>query len=287
MFMGKKEKIIALIFDFDDTLIYGNMQQVLFDEYNVDAGLFWDEVENLSITYNKNHCNIIANEMIYLSHFLTYVREGIFRGLNNKVLFELGSKLRFFEGVLSLFREIKEINRSLKKSDTVINIYIVSSGFRQMILGSKIAPYVTKVWACEFIDTYLLPFYQTLDNKFSENIVLSSVCYFVDHTIKTRVIFELNKGSYDKINKRIPKGRREIPFENMFYIADGFSDIPAFEILNNNLNHYKNTLTVYYGNNENAKRLVEERRAGDLAEANYSKGTKLYNWIMEKIYLNI
>ncbi|AHH05411.1 hypothetical protein BmHG_00009 [Borrelia miyamotoi] len=73
----------------------------------------------------------------------------------------------------------------------------------------------------------------------------------------------------------------------MFYIADGFSDIPAFEILNNNLNHYRNILTVYYGNDENAKRLVEEKRVGDLAEANYRKGTNLYNWIMEKIYLSI
>ncbi|WP_040235692.1 hypothetical protein, partial [Borrelia crocidurae] len=268
-------------------LIYGNMQQVLFDEYNVDANLFWSEVENLSVTYNENSCNIITNEMIYLSHFLTYVREGIFRGLNNKILFELGSKLKFFEGVIDLFKEISDINKSLKKSDAIVNIYIVSSGFRQMILGSNIASYVTKVWACEFVDSYLMPFYQSLDNKFSENSVLSSVCYFVDHTIKTRVIFELNKGSYDKINKRIPKSRREIPFENMFYIADGFNDIPAFEILNNNLNHYKNTLTVYYGNNENAKKLVKEKRVGDLAEANYGKGTKLYNWIMEKIFLNI
>ncbi|UGQ15728.1 MULTISPECIES: hypothetical protein [unclassified Borrelia] len=285
--MNKKGKTVALIFDFDDTLIYGNMQRVLFDEYDVDERSFWNEVENLSVVYNKNNYNIIANEMIYLSHFLTYVREGIFKGLNNKVLFKLGLKLKFFEGVVELFEEIDTINKSLKGSGIVINIYIVSSGFRQMILGSRVAPYITKVWACEFIDTYLMPFYENLDNKFSENSILSSVCYFVDHTIKTRVIFELNKGSYDKINKRIPKGRREIPFKNMFYIADGFSDVPAFEILNNNLDHYENTLTVYYENDEKAKRLLREKRVGDVAEANYSKGTKLYNWIMEKIHLNI
>ena len=95
--MSKKERIIALIFDFDGTLIYGNMQQVLFDEYSVDASLFWNEVESLSVVYNKNSYNIIANEMIYLSHFLTYVKEGILKGLNNKVLFNLGSKLKFLK----------------------------------------------------------------------------------------------------------------------------------------------------------------------------------------------
>ncbi|UER67232.1 hypothetical protein LKV13_00030 [Borrelia sp. BU AG58] len=285
--MDKKEKIIALIFDFDDTLICGNMQQVLFDEYSVDERSFWNEVKNLASVYNENNYNIITNEMIYLSHFLTYVREGIFKGLNNEILFKLGSKLKFFEGVVELFEEIDTINKGLKGSGSAINIYIVSSGFRQMILGSKVAPYVTKVWACEFIDTYLMPFYNSLDNKFSENSVLSSVCYFVDHTTKTRVIFELNKGSYDRINKRVPRGRREIPFENMFYIADGFSDIPAFEILNNNLDHYENTLTVYYEDDRKARRLLREKRVGSVAEANYSKGSKLYNWIMKRIRLNV
>lgn len=70
----------------------------------------------------------------------------------------MGAKLRFFEGVIGLFDEISEINKKLENSKSQIKIYIVSSGFRQMILGSKIAPYVSKVWACEFIDSYLMPF---------------------------------------------------------------------------------------------------------------------------------
>ncbi len=251
--MNERENIIALIFDFDNTLIYGNMQQVLFDEYCVDSCSFWKEVESLEHVYKQNGYNIISNEMIYLSHFLTYVREGFFKSLDNRALFNSGAKLRFFEGVIALFDEISEINKKLENNNSQVKIYIVSSGFRQMILGSKIAPYVSKVWACEFIDSYLMPFYELRDEKFSKNKVLSSVCYFVDHTIKTRVIFEINKGSYKKINERVPKSKREIPFKNIFYIADGFSDIPAFEILNNILNHCKNTLTVYHGNDKNAK----------------------------------
>ncbi len=283
--MNERENIIALIFDFDNTLIYGNMQQVLFDEYCVDSCSFWKEVESLEHVYKQNGYNIISNEMIYLSHFLTYVREGFFKSLDNRALFNSGAKLRFFEGVIALFDEISEINKKLENNNSQVKIYIVSSGFRQMILGSKIGPYVSKVWACEFIDSYLMPFYELRDEKFSKNKVLSSVCYFVDHTIKTRVIFEINKGSYEKINERVPKSKREIPFKNIFYIADGFSDIPAFEILNNILNHCKNTLTVYHGNDKNAKKLFYENRVGDFAEANYSKGTKLYNWIMEENFV--
>ncbi len=85
----------------------------------------------------------------------------------------------------------------------------------------------------------------------------------------------------------MPKSKRQIPFKNIFYIADGFSDVPAFEILNNILKHCRNTLTVYHGNDKNAKKLFYENRVGDFAEANYTKGTKLYNWIMEKICLSV
>ncbi|WP_242450661.1 hypothetical protein [Borrelia miyamotoi] len=128
--MDKKEKIVAFIFYFDGTLIHGNMQQVLFDKYDVDVACFGMKLK----IYDKSHCNIITNEMIYLSHFLMYVKESIFKGLNNKIFFKLGSKLEIFEGVIELFKEINEINKSLKESDIVINIYIVSSGFRQMIV---------------------------------------------------------------------------------------------------------------------------------------------------------
>ncbi len=94
--MNERENIIALIFDFDNTLIYGNMQQVLFDEYCVDSCSFWKEVESLEHVYKQNGYNIISNEMIYLSHFLTYVREGFFKSLDNRALFNSGAKLSIF-----------------------------------------------------------------------------------------------------------------------------------------------------------------------------------------------
>ena len=43
--------IIAIIWDFDKTLINGYMQEPIFREYKVDAKKFWDEVNSLPKKY--------------------------------------------------------------------------------------------------------------------------------------------------------------------------------------------------------------------------------------------
>lgn len=43
--------VIAVIWDFDKTLIDGYMQTPLFKDYNVDEKLFWKEVNELPDEY--------------------------------------------------------------------------------------------------------------------------------------------------------------------------------------------------------------------------------------------
>ena len=42
-----EQNIIAVIWDFDKTLIPGYMQDPIFNEYHVDAKQFWSEVNAL------------------------------------------------------------------------------------------------------------------------------------------------------------------------------------------------------------------------------------------------
>ena len=41
------QNVIAFVWDYDRTLIPGNQQDPIFDEYGVDPGEFWAEVEGL------------------------------------------------------------------------------------------------------------------------------------------------------------------------------------------------------------------------------------------------
>lgn len=65
--------------------------------------------------------------------------------------------------------------------------------------------------------------------------MISEVLYTVDNTSKTRAIFEINKGIGKiegiDVNSKISQANRRVHFENMIYIADGPSDIPAFSVV--------------------------------------------------------
>ena len=73
------QNIIALIWDFDKTLIPGYMQEPLFEHYNVDSKQFWKEANELPNYYRKNGLDLIVPDTVYLNHFITYAREGIFK----------------------------------------------------------------------------------------------------------------------------------------------------------------------------------------------------------------
>ena len=57
----------------------------------------------------------------------------------------------------------------------------------------------------------------------------------VDNTIKTRFVFEINKGTNKNpqidVNSNIAAADRRVPIRNMIYIADGPSDVPVFSVV--------------------------------------------------------
>ena len=76
--------IIAVIWDFDKTLVDGYMQDPIFKEYGVDAESFWAEVNALPQMYLETQNVRVNPDTIYLSHFIHCVKRGIFPGLNRE-----------------------------------------------------------------------------------------------------------------------------------------------------------------------------------------------------------
>ena len=62
--------IIAIIWDFDKTLINGYMQDPIFEEYGIDSNEFWKEVNELPDKYRKEQNVKVNPETIYLNHFI-------------------------------------------------------------------------------------------------------------------------------------------------------------------------------------------------------------------------
>jgi len=229
---------IALIWDFDKTLIPGYMQQPIFERYRIDEERFWEETNAMADCYRERGYRV-SSESMYLNHILTHVRNGEMKGLNNELLRELGSEIEFYEGLPEFFSELRAEARSkpeYEKHEIELEHYIVSTGLAEMIRGSKIAPYVDGIWGSEFIENPLLPGFLSQDElKMETDKEISQIGMMIDNTTKTRALFEINKGSNKdpaiNVNAKLAHEDRRIPFQNMIYVADGPSDVPSFSVV--------------------------------------------------------
>jgi len=281
------QKEIALIWDFDKTLTPMYMQEPLFRHFKVDANEFWGEVEQIPAFYTQNGLHRVSRDTVYLNHILTYTKKGLFPGLNNKLLKELGEQIEFYPGLPEFSPNLKRLieqNKEFSQYEIKVEHYIVSTGLRQMILGSAIADYVDDVWGCEFVETVPTPGFPKDSLPLESDRVISQIGYIIDNTTKTRAIFEINKGTNKHpeidVNASITPEKRRIPFEKMVCIADGPSDIPMFSLIKSNKGR---TFAVYRARSKTefnqVNDLQRQVRIESCGEADYTEGSKTYLWI--------
>ncbi len=215
-------KNIALIFDFDDTLMPDSTTE-LVKEHGIDPEEFWGK------TVKELLLEGYEPALAYLNRLLENVGEQKALGLmSNSKLSEFGKSLsgRFYPGVTGIFKELVEISQNVA-SDINLEFYIVSGGLQDLI--SEI-PLVKKhfrsIYGCQFGEN-------------PESGVIHQVKRCVTFTEKTRYLFEINKGispaqveeNKYAVNKDVPAARRRVPFKNMIYVGDGLTDIPCFSLV--------------------------------------------------------
>ena len=171
--------IIAVVWDFDKTLVNGYMEEPIFEHYGVDSSVFWREVNSLPEKYRVEQGVRVNPDTIYLNHFIHYAKKGIFKGLNNAMLYDFGKNLHFYEGVPEIFEETRKLieeDSIYQEYDIKVEHYIVSTGLSQVIKGSVVVQYVKGIWGCELIE-------EEIEN--GEKII-SEIGYTIDNTSKTR-----------------------------------------------------------------------------------------------------
>ena len=222
--MAMPQNVIAVIFDFDDTLT-DDSTTALLRHHGIDADEFW----------STKAMGLIEKEwdptLAYLTLMLDHAGEGHPLGLlSNKHLREFGSTLEFYIGLPGLFDELKAITQEFKISNPRVEFYIISGGLEEVIRGSSIAPHVDGIYGCRFAE--------------DENGVISKVKNVISFTEKTRFIFEIHKGIGADgretrsrpyaVNEAVAAKDRRIPLRNMIYVGDGLTDVPCFSLIQNN-----------------------------------------------------
>ncbi len=233
------QNIVACVWDFDKTLIPGYMQSPLFEMFGVEEERFWKEVNQMPAYYKLRGQNV-SKDTIYLNHILTYIKSGKLAGLNNTKLRECGRYLKFYPGLPSLFGYLRQLianEPEYQRCDISLEHYIISTGLAEIIRGSSIYEEVDGVFGCELIENPLPEgFLNQEELDIDTEPEISQIGTIVDNTIKTRYIFEINKGSNKNdsidVNAKIQPSDRRVPIQNMIYIADGPSDVPVFSVVN-------------------------------------------------------
>ncbi len=283
-----RQNIVACIWDFDKTLIPGYMQFPIFRHYEVDEAKFWREVNGLPAYYARRGQRVSA-DTVYLNHLLTYVQAGIFAGLNNALLRKMGPDLPFYPGLPDFLKTLSDLTRSrpeYRKHDITLEHYIISTGLAEMIRGSAIAPFVEDIYGCELIEAPPQPGYlnQSELSIGSVEAEVNQIGVMVDNTIKTRFIFEINKGTNKNpdidVNSRVAQEDRRVPIKNMIYVADGPSDVPVFSVVRKNGGR---TYAVYESGNEaefvQNDGLLRSGRVDSYGRADYRQKSDTHMWL--------
>ena len=259
---------VAICYDFDGTLIRGNMQDyTIIPRLIGDKDQFWESVNQ----YSKKH------DMDYVLAYMYRMMEAAEqRGakLTRNKLRAHGRKLQFFDGLDDWFDRVSNYysqqSRALK-----VEHYIISSGIDEMIKSSKVGRNFKRVRTGSHERVFASGF--LYDDKGVPIFPARSVNY----TTKTQYLFRINKGilnSWDdkNLNERTPTEYKRIPFSRMIYIGDGLTDVPAMKTVNTQGGY---SIVVYPPGDEVARRKAEEvvadSRAQFCAEANYEKGSRL------------
>ena len=290
------QNVIALVWDFDKTLIPGYMQDPIFSAYNIDDRTFWKEVNALPGYFARQGVTM-HSDTAYLNHLLTYVQHGRMPGLTNQRLRALGAEIVFHPGLPDFFQRIRQSLENAPEAQRFelrLEHYIVSTGLKEMIEGSAIRPFVDGIWASEFLESPPGPDFDpdatlNLDDPHQGQSLfpvheISQIAVAYDNTSKTRALFEINKGSNTnasiQVNSKMRAEDRRVPFQHMIYIADGPSDVPAFSVMrqNDGIGY-----AVYDPANPASLRQVDQmRRDGRIdhfGPADFRQGSATSDWL--------
>ncbi len=207
----RKTPIAALIYDFDHTLSPKDMQEYGFlPGLGVSPDDFWASCRQAAVADRMDGVLAYMYRMRQVAHGRL--------ALTREALGKLGQGIEFFPGVEDWFARTVEIGR---QAGVEVEHYIISSGLKEIIDGTRIAGAFKAVFAASYVY-----------GPDGEAVWPATA---VNYTNKTQYLFRINKGLLDVTNDRdlndfTPEEMRRVPFPNMIYVGDGLTDVPCMKM---------------------------------------------------------
>lgn len=259
--------IIAVVFDFDDTLAPDSTSGWL-RRAGLDTGPFWKQEVGELLAQDWDPVPAYLFTMIERS------RRGAMPPLTRADLAAWGRELPLHPGVETLFERLR---RCVKDVDPRVSVefYLISSGIGDVVRNTRVAHEFTDIWASEF--------------HYDEHGVALFTRRIVSFTDKTRYLFHIQKGLIGKgsrgrpfdVNRKLAPDRLRIPMSQFIFVGDGMTDIPCFSLVTKE----KGVAVAVYDEHQTEKwggayRFVAEDRVKSLYSANYSEHSDLSRFLV-------
>ncbi len=247
--------VLAICYDFDKTLSPDDMQAqgyIQSVEYEVES--FWKESNELA------ESNDMDQNLAYMYTMIQKARGKFI--FNRKTLMDYGAKVNLFPGVDTWFKRIREYGET---KGVIVEHYIISSGLKEMIEGTKVANEFEKIYASSFY--------------YDENGEAQWPAQVINYTSKTQFLFRIVKGTLDVndsgVNDYFNPEDIRIPFRNMVYIGDSDTDIPCMKLVNSHSGHSIGVYNPETKDRRKVYKMMEDKRIKYFAPADYTDNSEL------------
>jgi phosphoglycolate phosphatase-like HAD superfamily hydrolase len=256
---------IAVVFDFDETLAPDSTSTFL-NSLGVDVKAFWGkEVEPL-LDVGWDPVPAYLYMMVEKSR-----TGGTTKPITQAQFAAWGKAVKAYDGATRIFERLRKTASSCTPGVSV-EFYLVSSGIGEILRNTRLAKEFTSIWGCEF--------------HYDGNGAIDFPSNIVSFTDKTRYLFHVSKGLIGaasrtkpfEVNKKVPANSLRVPFDQMIFVGDGYTDIPCFSLVRK-----QGGVAIGVYDPEDRKKwgrawgFIEDGRVSNLVPADYGKGSALSN----------
>ena len=255
---------MAICYDFDKTLSPDDMQTfTLIPSFGMKKEEFWEESNKLA----KD--NLMDNNLAWMFQLLQYSRAKRLP-IRKSYFHDIGAEVPLYKGVEKWFGRINEYAR---KRGIEVEHYIISSGLKEIIEGSKIALEFKRVYASSYL--------------YSPDGVAEWPAQAINYTNKTQYIFRIAKGCFEEYDERVNDSMSAdqlyIPYENIVYIGDSATDIPCMRLVKSKGGFSIGVFDPEKNARKKVYQLYSDERIDFYAPANYSLKSDISRYMRQII----
>lgn len=188
-------------------------------------------------------------------------------------------EIHLYPDVLRFLKSIKKLEKENRFQNCGLNIshFIVTAGLKELVEQVFPSGIISHTFGCR---------YTIVVDENHQDEPESVPVFCMDETVKTRSLFEISKGAFCdpkvKVNTRVEDHKLWAPFQNIIYVGDGDTDVPALSLVRS-----RGGLGVAIYNPEKSKEDTNKRlynmrldkRADLITPADFSKNGELFHFI--------